>query len=117
LLTRINTDTGTTLLLLDDDVVNNYYNQVDGAQNDQNAGGIVFPCDAQLPDFSVTIGNYEAVVPADYINFGDSGDGSCYGGIQSNSGIGFSIFGDVFLKSQYVVFDSQGPQLGFAAQA
>lgn len=45
-------------------------------------------------------------------------DGSmCFGGIQSNSGMEFSIFGDVFLKNQYVVFDAEGPRLGFAQQA
>jgi aspergillopepsin I len=43
---------------------------------------------------------------------------SCFGGIQSNSGVGFSIFGDIFLKSQYVVFDqTQGtPRIGFGQQ-
>ena len=45
------------------------------------------------------------------------GSSTCYGGLQSNSGIGFSIFGDVFLKSQYVVFDPENLQLGFAEQA
>ncbi|KAL1967175.1 hypothetical protein VTN77DRAFT_3466 [Rasamsonia byssochlamydoides] len=112
-------DTGTTLLLLDNSIVNAYYQQVQGAQNDQNAGGYVFPCNAQLPTFSITIGNYEAVVPAEFLNFQpvDQTGQTCFGGLQSNQGVGFSIFGDVFLKSQYVVFDSNGPRLGFAAQA
>lgn len=112
-------DTGTTLLLLDDTVVSAYYGQVSGAQNSQADGGYVFPCSATLPDFSVTIAGYQAVVPGAYINFQpvDQTGQTCFGGIQSNAGIGFSIFGDVFLKSQYVVFDASGPQLGFAAQA
>jgi aspergillopepsin I len=112
-------DTGTTLLLLDDEVVSAYYKQVDGAQQDSSAGGYTFDCSAKLPDFTVTISGYDAVVPGDLINYAPASQGSstCLGGIQSNSGIGFSIFGDIFLKSQYVVFDSNGPRLGFAAQS
>lgn len=43
---------------------------------------------------------------------------TCFGGIQVDEGVGFSIFGDIFLKSQYVVFDvSQGsPRIGFGQQ-
>lgn len=112
-------DTGTTLLLLDSSIVTAYYKKVTGSQNSSSAGGYIFPCSATLPDFTVTINGYDAVVPGKYINFApvSTGSSSCYGGIQSNSGIGFSIFGDIFLKSQYVVFDSEGPRLGFAAQA
>lgn len=42
----------------------------------------------------------------------------CYGGIQRNTGFGFSIFGDVFLKTVYAVFDrgSAGPRLGLASK-
>ncbi|KAJ5356560.1 Peptidase aspartic catalytic [Penicillium concentricum] len=112
-------DTGTTLLLVDDSVVSAYYKKVTGAKDSSSVGGYVFPCSATLPDFTVSINGYDAVVPGEHINYAPvtTGSSSCYGGIQSNSGIGFSIFGDIFLKSQYVVFDSEGPQIGFAAQA
>lgn len=112
-------DTGTTLMLLPENVVTAYYRQVSGARNDPSVGGYTFACSTQLPDFTVTIGGYDAVVPGSLINYAPASQGSstCFGGIQSNSGLGFSIFGDIFLKSQYVVFDSNGPRLGFAPQA
>ena len=60
------------------------------------------------------------MVPGDYVNYAPVSDGSatCFGGVQSDEGVGFSIFGDVFLKSQFVVFEdaSGGPRLGFAAK-
>ena len=37
------------------------------------------------------------------IAFGDAGDGYTFGGIQSRGNLDFDIFGDVFLKSVYVV--------------
>lgn len=63
-------DTGTTLMLVNTDVASAYYSEVTGAANDQEAGGITFPCDAALPDLSVDIGgNYMAVIPGNLINF------------------------------------------------
>jgi aspergillopepsin I len=53
------------------------------------------------------------------MNYAVASGSTCFGGIQSNSGIGFSIFGDIFLKSQYVVFDQTtgSPRIGFGQQA
>jgi len=114
-------DTGTTLLMADPSIVTAYYKQVQGAKNDPTQGGYTFPCSTQLPNFTLQIGDYKAVVPGKYMNYApvSQGSQSCFGGIQSDTSIGFAIYGDVFLKSQYVVFDqTQGtPRLGFAPQA
>lgn len=113
------TDTGTTLIMIDQSIAEDYYSQVPLAFNNFFYGGWTFPCSAELPSFTVTINGYDAVVPGEHIKYAPVTDGSstCFGGIQDNQGLPFSILGDVFLKSQYVVFDSEGPQLGFAPQA
>jgi aspergillopepsin I len=114
-------DTGTTLLLADPTIVTAYYKQVKGASNSAADGGYIFPCSATLPDFSLVINGYKATVPGEYINYSpvSTGSSSCFGGIQSDTGIGFAIYGDIFLKSQYVVFDKtqSTPRLGFAAKS
>ena len=108
-------DTGTTLLYLPQNVVTAYYNKVSGAKLDSSQGGYTFPCGAALPSITLGIGSYKAVVPGSYMNYAPVSSTVCFGGIQSNTGIGFSIFGDIFLKSQFVVFSGAStPQLGFA---
>ncbi|KAL4920543.1 aspartic protease pep1 [Aspergillus aurantiobrunneus] len=112
-------DTGTTLIMIDSTIASDYYSQVPFAFNNIFYGGWTFPCSSELPPFNVTINGYDAVIPGEHINYAPVTDGSstCFGGIQENQGLQFSILGDIFLKSQYVVFDSQGPRLGFAPQA
>ena len=112
-------DTGTTLIYVPSAIVSAYYRQVSGSQNSNTYGGYVFPCSATLPSLTLGFGSYRAVVPGSYINYAPVTDGSstCYGGVQSSSGIGINIYGDVFLKSQYVVFDNSAtPRLGVAAK-
>ncbi|KAI0107856.1 eukaryotic aspartyl protease [Nemania sp. FL0031] len=117
-------DTGTTLLLVPDDIAAAYYAQVPGAQNAaQTAGGYIFPCTTTLPSYTAMIGSYQAVIPGEFINFAPV-DGNtfadattCFGGIQAvPAGFPFAIYGDVFLKSQFVVFHGGDTQLGLAAK-
>ncbi|KUI70388.1 Endothiapepsin [Cytospora mali] len=111
-------DTGTTLMLLPSEVAMAYYKEVTDAKYDNTQGGYVFPCDADLPDFSFGVGANTIVVPGSYINYSpvDKTNSSCYGGIQGDSSIGFAIFGDVALKAAFVVFDGEKSQLGWATK-
>lgn len=114
-------DTGTTLLMLPDSVVKAYYKGVSGAQDSSSLGGYVFPCDSDLPDFAFTVEGTDVVVHGDLINYAQASEDdpdTCFGGLQSSSGIGINIFGDVALKASYVVFSGGAtPQLGFATKS
>ncbi|KAI9373658.1 aspartic peptidase domain-containing protein [Aspergillus egyptiacus] len=115
-------DTGTSLMLLDQHIVDAYYAQVHGAQYVPKATGYIYPCSAKLPSFSVAIGPaYLATIPGDLLGFSEvgtnttTGEAVCYGGIQSNQGLSMQILGDSFLKAFYVVFDLRGPTIRIAA--
>ncbi|KAF9629451.1 putative aspartic endopeptidase pep1 protein [Lasiodiplodia theobromae] len=112
-------DTGSTLLSLPGAVVKAYYNEVNGSFYSAQDGGFVFPCNADLPEFTLIIGGRPRTVPGEYMNYSPANESHCYGGLQKNTGLPFSIIGSIFLKSQYVVFDqcTRNPRLGFAQQA
>lgn len=112
-------DTGTTLLYLPTKIVTAYYKQVKGSSNSNTYGGYILPCSATLPSFTFGVGSARITIPGTFINYGPVEDGSstCYGGIQSSDGIGINIFGDVALKSAYVVFNGgSSPTLGWASK-
>ncbi|KAI1822057.1 aspartic peptidase domain-containing protein [Xylaria intraflava] len=111
-------DTGTTLALLPDAVVDDYWGQVDGATYDSFQGGYVFSCDADLPDFVFTVGESKITVPGEYLNYAPVDDSTCFGGLQSDFGIGLSIYGDIALKAGFVVFDQtqSSPRIGWATK-
>ncbi|KAJ5178303.1 Peptidase aspartic catalytic [Penicillium coprophilum] len=117
-------DTGTSLMLASPDVAEAYYKQVDGAIFANNANGYIFPCTSSLPSLSVAIGaGYSATIPGSFMNWSEvgtnttTGETLCYGGVQSSGSSSMAIYGDVFLKALFVVFDQRGPSLGFAAPA
>ncbi|KAH7631961.1 hypothetical protein B0T09DRAFT_397460 [Sordaria sp. MPI-SDFR-AT-0083] len=59
---------------------------------------------------------YKGTVPGRYMNYGEANATWCYGGMQSSEDIGFSVFGGVLLKAQFVVFDLGGMRVGFAGK-
>jgi hypothetical protein len=78
-----------------------YYAKVSGSSNSNTYGGYIYPCSATLPTFTFGVGSARITIPGTYINYGPVTDGSstCFGGLQSSSGIGINIFGDVALKA------------------
>jgi hypothetical protein len=113
-------DTGTTLLYLPTSIVTAYYGQVSGSSNSRTYGGYVFPCSTTLPSFTFGVSSARITIPGTYMNYGPvtAGSSTCFGGLQSSSGIGINIFGDVALKAAFVVFNgASSPTLGWASKA
>lgn len=109
------TDTGTSLLIVDDAVAAAYYARVPGAAQSADVGGYVYPCGAKLPDFGVAVGaDYTAVVPGSMVTFAQVDRTRCFGGVQGNGGAGLQIYGDVLFRTQFVVFDGGKARLGWA---
>ena len=109
-------DTGTTLLLLSDDIVQAYYAKVPGAKMDDQQGGYVFDCSSKVPDFTFGVGSSKITIPGSFINYAPTAQGSssCFGGLQSRGNVPTNIFGDIALKAALVVFDAGQNRLGWA---
>ncbi|KKZ60468.1 aspergillopepsin I [[Emmonsia] crescens] len=117
-------DTGTTLMLVNREIVDSYYAKVEGAQMSVAAGGFIYPCSSTLPDLWVSLGDtHLARIPGSLVNFATVGTDTttntklCFGGIQSNQGSGLQIWGDIFFKAVFVAFDLRGPKLRIAAHS
>lgn len=103
-------DTGTTLMLLDDMTVLTIHQQIKGAQWSDKYGGFLIPCKGDTPDIFFMVGSSYAGVPGSTIPFAAVENGMCYSGIQSRGTMDRDIYGDVFLKSNYVAFVQQQGQ-------
>ncbi|KAM0283984.1 hypothetical protein ACHAQH_002179 [Verticillium albo-atrum] len=110
-------DTGTTIILANPVTVQGYYEQVQGAVNDQQQGGFTFPCATQLPDLALDVGGqYMARVKGSDINFAQVSDTMCFGALQATTS-NIQIYGDVMFKTQFVAFNGGNSSLGFAEHA
>lgn len=117
-------DTGSPLILIDEDAVRDYYAQIPGSWHGEWELLYRLPCNATPPDLTISVFHgsetqFDAVVPGEYVNLGkkDVGPGPrdlCFGAIQWDRGAVQSVLGTAFLKGRYTVFDLEEGRLGFA---
>nr|CDP22310.1 Putative endothiapepsin precursor [Podospora anserina S mat+] len=114
-------DTGTTLLLLPEGVCEAFYGRIASAKYDASQGGYTFECnDSTTPDFYFGTGNGQMIrIPGSYLAYSKTDTSSlrCFGGMQSDSGVGFTIWGDIALKAAFIVFDQGSERLGWAEKS
>ena len=99
-------DTGTTLLLISDDVCVALYRQIKGASYNEKYQGYTIPKTItldELPEFKVAVGGKQFVIQKEDLLFAPADEEVWYGGVQSRGKNPFDILGDVFLKSIYAV--------------
>jgi aspergillopepsin I len=109
-------DTGTSLLMVDEEVAEAFYSQIQGASMNSEAGGYVYPCDADVPSFGVAIGTdgFIAQLNGSDIQYAKVSGNTCFGGVQGNGGQGLQIFGAVLLKQYFAVFNFGDLTFGLA---
>lgn len=111
-------DTGTTLCLVDDTLVEEVYAAIPGSKYDSASQGYVFPSSTtadKLPAVTLAIGDAQVAFQKEDLGFADAGSGMVYGSIQSRGSMDMDIYGDAVLKAMYAVFDVNGgsPRFGW----
>ena len=116
-------DTGTTLTYLPAGLLDNYFSQVPTAIDYFNQNGMYYyDCSVDLPDLSIAFTEgYVATIDSSYITYAEIAPGVCMSGFQPRGlslGPDVYIFGDTFLVSQFVVFNTSPVlQIGLAPKA
>jgi hypothetical protein len=108
-------DTGTTLMLVSDEVCQLIYNKIPGSVYSQGDQGWLIPADItldKLPVVAFGFGDKQITIEKEHLLFA-TGDGfnlhfpnMRYGGIQSRGSLQFDIWGDTFFKCVYAVSNS-----------
>ncbi|KIX94954.1 uncharacterized protein Z520_09264 [Fonsecaea multimorphosa CBS 102226] len=109
-------DTATTLMIIDDDLVEKIYSAIPGAVYDKSQQGWLIPSNTpsdKIPDVAFAVGDVEIVIDKEQIAFAPiPKSGMVYGGIQGRGGLPYNVYGDTFLKCVYAVFDAGKKQFG-----
>jgi hypothetical protein len=111
-------DTGTTLCLVDDALVEAVYAAIPGSKYDDTQQGYLFPSSTtadKLPDITLAIGDNQVAFQKEDLGFADAGNGMVYGSIQSRGSMDMDIYGDAVLKAMYAIFDMNNgsPRFGW----
>jgi hypothetical protein len=100
-------DTGTTIMIIQDDLVAQIYSAIPGAKYDPTQQGWVFPANVpadMIPTVGVAVGDIEIIIEKEHLGFSPVGKtGMIFGGIQGRGNLDQNIFGGTFLKCVYAV--------------
>ncbi|OAP65624.1 hypothetical protein AYL99_01596 [Fonsecaea erecta] len=109
-------DTGTTLMIIDDDLVEKIYSGIPGAIYDESQQGWLVPANTpsnKIPDLTFAVGDVDIVIEKEQIAFAPvENSNMIFGGIQGRGDLPYNIYGDTFLKCVYAVFDAGKKQFG-----
>lgn len=102
-------DTGTTLALVADDVLEQIYGQIPGSKYDDTQQGWLIPTsDVQSrPDVSFAVGDKQFIIEKEQLAFSAVDNTMSYGAIQSRGSLDFDIMGDTMLTCIYCVSPSR----------
>jgi len=101
-------DTGTTLALINNDVLPGIYEPLGGFYNDSLGLWLLHTnvTEADIPEIILPVGdNNVTVAKTDILYSYEDFPGFIVGGLQSNDGIGSAIYGDAWLRNVYAIFD------------
>lgn len=116
-------DTGTSTIRLNNVLINEIYNLLGGNCNaDLPENPCVFPETAVIPSITLYVGDYGVTLSPDDIAMGvaEGYEGYVVGSVQPRiAGVGYDIFGDVWLNNVYAIFDftSGNNQFGVVLRA
>lgn len=107
-----------SLILVNDNVVTIYYNEVTNATYDDTQDDYTFVCNVFLSDITFFINDYNVVVAKKLLNLDSTNiiEIFCFDELQSSDAFDKNIFEDFLLKSQFVVFDIIDSRIEFASQ-
>lgn len=66
-------DTGTTLMLVSQAVLDGYYEGIQGMVVNETLGAVTVPCDAVLPDLRIDVGGTMARISGELVNYAEIG--------------------------------------------
>jgi len=113
-------DTGTTLIFLNEAVLNEIYRLLEGTCDTTGLGDTpcIFPKNAQVPSITLYVQDHGVTLNPEDLVWKEYSEDYYVGSVQPRTG-SYDVFGDYFLRNVYAVFDftNGSPQFGFVPRA
>lgn len=112
-------DSGSSLAYLPDQVVEDYYSQIEGYELTQG-GSHSFPCNSTVPDLNFKIEGKTFTFPGEDVNYSviNPKTGTCAGAITTKLNMKYAVLGSMFMRNYYVVhsWEDDKMTLGIASR-